>query len=145
MHTILGQPCFLYPTAKDKNKYHTIISDEYECSFITEGAERMLKIVDNSPFYYIDIGVMDYYIINSATKTNRNLAKGISCLPFTEDGEPQSRIALTFFLFQDQIFLLEDIEGVSEFTLMKVTSENPEQDWRWLRTTLVGGTSGASA
>jgi len=149
MITILDRPCFLCPTNENKNKRHTCISPNYECLFITDGMEndeRMLRIVDNTPFYYVDdVGVIDYHIINSATKTNRNLAKGISCLPLAEDGEAQTHTALTFFFHEGQLYLLEDIEGVSGFTLMEVTSNNPEQDWRWLRATLVERNSSAAA
>lgn len=146
MYTNLGYVCFSWPTAKEKRKRETCISDEFECSFVSEGQERMLRVVDTTPFYYVDdVGVVEFYIINSSSKTTRRMPGGIGCMPFAESGEPLNIITLSFFFYEGQIYLIEDMEGVNEYTLMKITSDNPEQDWQWLQSTLVGRKSGAGA
>ena len=59
---------------------------------------------------------------------------GLPSLILNENGEEDDIFsAFEFFFFEGQIYTLQCLEGLK---LMKVNSENVEEDWKWLQSIL---------
>jgi len=59
---------------------------------------------------------------------------GLSSRSLDEAGESEYGVNFEFFWFEGQIYFLRFAEGFC--VLLKITSENPDQDWQWLQNVL---------
>lgn len=110
-----------------------------ECMFVTPIAKnRVLRMTDPENFDDNGNGPIPWNVfIGSRTRLRREVCYGglpSRCLG--EDRQPEHYVNFDFFWFEGQIYLLRFVEATT--ALMKLTSENPEQDWQWLYETLVG-------
>jgi hypothetical protein len=140
LHKRNGKIYFIWPEAKDTNHFRTLISDDWTCKFdakIALTSERSFTIKNTG-----DDGKIlneSTVFINSKAKTESRF-NGVACFAADKNGQPDKQITYEFFLFEDQIYVLEDVNYLESFVLMKLASKRSKQDWRWLNTVLKLGT-----
>jgi len=104
------------------------------CTLVTFSAtRRVLKMIDPGAFDG-EVWTWSAFIGDRSRMWREVSYGGLSSRFLDEDGKPEYDVSLEFFWFEDQIYFLRFVEA--SCTLLKITSENPDQDWQWLYETL---------
>lgn len=130
-----GMVRFYRPNDKYFSEIDVCVDINMRCSFISPmGVKRCLRM--SFPTVEGENGIVHWNAFISPESKVKGVNKslgGLTSLVLDENGG-KFAARFEFMLFEKQIYLLTLQFKVRD--LIKVTSDNPEQDWQWLRETL---------